>query len=68
MGIVNIKYMRTFDPKLLEIGSEVPNYGDYPAVSIDDFFAKTFTQQLDHFDYQDDRTFEQRYWVNTKYF
>ena len=30
--------------------------------------AKTFTQHIDHFNYQDDRTFEQRYWINIEYF
>ena len=31
------------------------------------FLADNFTQQLDHNNFKDKRTFQQRYWVNDQY-
>lgn len=40
---------------------------EYPQVSVDDFQETTFDQLIDHMNYQDNRTYKQRYWVNDKY-
>jgi len=41
---------------------------DYPDVQVSDFTEKTFKQLVDHTNYQDDRTFDMRYWINDQYF
>lgn len=37
-------------------------------VQVADFGQTTFTNILNHFDSQDDRTFSQRYWTNDEFF
>lgn len=41
---------------------------DMPTIDVADFELKTFDNMVDHFNFQDDRTYSQRYWVNDKYF
>ena len=41
---------------------------DLPEVQVSDFVERTFENVTDHFNYLDNRTFNQRYWVNNKYF
>ena len=39
----------------------------YDPLREEDFLADNFTQQLDHNNFKDKRTFQQRYWVNDQY-
>mmetsp|Transcript_44290 Transcript_44290/g.60069 ORF Transcript_44290/g.60069 Transcript_44290/m.60069 type:complete len:128 (-) Transcript_44290:1085-1468(-) len=39
----------------------------YPDIQVDDFEEKTFDNLIDHMNYQDTRTYKQRYWINDKY-
>jgi|688.fasta_scaffold1116476_1 hypothetical protein len=41
---------------------------DFPNIDVNDFELKTFNNYVDHFNFQDNRTYAQRYWVNDKYF
>ena len=38
-----------------------------PTVNTDDFEEHTFDNLIDHFNFQDNRTYKQRYWINEKY-
>ncbi len=38
-----------------------------PTVNVADFIESTFDNMVDHFDFQDGRTYKQRYWVNDVY-
>lgn len=40
---------------------------ELPDVKVEDFKIGYFTQKLDHFNYQDWRTYDQRYFINDKY-
>ena len=43
-------------------------YGhDLPNINVDHFEEKTFVNLVDHWNAQDDRTYEQRWWVNDDY-
>jgi len=48
--------------------TKVTSYQDLPNVDVADFTQMEFTQTLDHFNYLDQRTYQQRYWVNDKFF
>ena len=37
-------------------------------VSMDQYDTYTFKNQIDHFDEKDERTYNQRYWINNKFF
>jgi pimeloyl-ACP methyl ester carboxylesterase len=54
------------DAEIVKLPLFQSNFLKYPANNV---FAKdgTFTQKLNHFDPNDGRTFEQRYWVNSSY-
>jgi len=41
---------------------------DFPEVNPDDFDQLWFENPIDHFNYQDTRTYKQRFWQNDKYF
>jgi len=41
---------------------------DLPQIDVKDFKLKTFNNLVDHFNFQDDRKYAQRYWVNDKFF
>ena len=43
------------------------SYTDLPEVDVDQFEERTFSNLIDHFNYLDDRTYEQRYWVSDQY-
>jgi len=49
-------------------GSPSTEYDYLPSVDVSDFKQLWHTQTLDHFNYLDQRTYEQRYWVNDKFF
>ena len=38
-----------------------------PTVNVDDFIELQFDNMIDHFNFQDNRTYKQRYWVNDVY-
>ena len=43
------------------------SYQDLPTVDVSQFVEKTFDNLVDHFNFLDDRTFKQRYWVSDQY-
>lgn len=43
-------------------------YENLPTVSTDDFKQLWTDATIDHYNYQDTRTYKQRYWINDKYF
>jgi hypothetical protein len=44
------------------------NIMDMPKINITDFEQNTIPAKVDNYNYQDKRTYEQRYWINDKYF
>ena len=48
-----------------------PDWDDFfdslPKVDVDQFEELWFTNQIDHFNFLDDRTYQQRYWISNQY-
>jgi hypothetical protein len=40
---------------------------ELPTIDDADFTMSKYANKIDHFNYQDNRTYQQRYWVNDKY-
>lgn len=40
---------------------------DWPSIDLDQFEEKTFMNQIDHFNFLDNREYAQRYWVSDQY-
>lgn len=52
---------------ILGVASAVLDPTSWPNIDLDKFEESTFTNLVDHFNYLDDRTYQQRYWKSDQY-
>ena len=56
--------MRGFASAILAMGAAA---SQWPEVDVNLFKEKTFKNKIDHFNFLDDREYDQRYWVSDEY-
>ena len=47
--------------------SALLDFDSLPNIDLDQFEQKWFSNKIDHFNFLDDRTYEQRYWISNQY-
>lgn len=56
--------MKVFSCFAAAIVAGLASADDWPTIDLTAFEEKTFKNKVDHFNYLDDREYDQRYWVS----